>query len=157
MMRFATGLNSTKVTFLWWPVSVTSGSEMLQSGPPSGNSHSYAREQRQGYDHDRQIRRRTNDLLVIERVKVEIAQVAPANQAQQLSVLVTRQHRKLGGHSARCVVSADANRTTTASSREGEVLCVTLNIVLISGRRGNSKTLVYLFGYSSPSPFKDTL
>ena len=41
-MRFATGLNSTKVTFLWWPVSVTSGSEMLQSGPPSGNSHSYA-------------------------------------------------------------------------------------------------------------------
>ena len=39
----------------------------------------------------------------------------------------------------------DAYRATTSSSREGEVFGITLNIVLISSRRGDSKTLVYLF------------
>lgn len=40
-IKSATGLNSTNVTFLRWPVSVKMGSLIFSSGPPSGNSHNY--------------------------------------------------------------------------------------------------------------------
>ena len=41
IIKLATGLNSTNATLRRWPVKVTSGSSILYSGPPSGNSQSY--------------------------------------------------------------------------------------------------------------------
>ena len=118
---------------------------MLHSGPPSGNSQSYASVRNDKTHHDREICRRTDDLLIVEGIEVEIAQVSPTNHAQTEFELVARQQRKLRGHSAGRVVFPNANRTTASSSREGEVFGITLDIVLISGRGSNSETLIYLF------------
>ena len=40
-MRFATGLNSTKATFLWCPSSFRMGCVIVSVRPPSGNCQSY--------------------------------------------------------------------------------------------------------------------
>ena len=128
---------------------MSSGVDILHSGPPSGNSHSYTSARNGEAHHDREIRRRTDDLLIVEGIEIKIAQVSPTNHAQSEFELVTRQQRKLRGHSAGGVVFPDANRTATASSREGEVFGITLDVVLISGRRGNSETLIYLLRYPS--------
>ena len=156
-MSSATGLNSTKATFLRWPVKVTRGWSMLYVGPPSGNSHNYTLTETRRNNHNSKICWRTNDLFVIEGVKIEIAKITSTYHYNKYHPLVSCEKRKLGGHPSRCIVRTDQDWTTTSSCGEGKVFSISFYINLISSRRCNSESLINLFSYNSRYCSTDTL
>lgn len=156
-MSSATGLNSTKATFLRWPVRVTRGWSMLYVGPPSGNSHNYTLTEMRRSNHNSKICWRANDLLIIKRIKIEITWITSTYHYNKHPSLVSREKRKLGGHPSRCIVRTDQDWTTTSGCRKGKVFGISFYVSLISSRRCNSESLINLFSYNSRYWSTDTL
>lgn len=152
-IKLATGLNSQKVTFFWWPSKVTTGVSIFSVSPPSGNFQSYLkldgknqeipsrcnRLKKRGSFHHRkdwnQSPRHHHYWIRIQCMK-------------QSKIRMTTQRRKDGRDTTRLVIGINKQLSATTTNRNGEILGIGLDIVLITNSSWGTNVLEDLVNYT---------